>query len=137
MYDAAMTRVSLRPAAPADLDALFAQQCDPLSNAMAGTKPHSREAFDSVWERIFSDSDVVARVIEEDAHVVGGISCFRRDGLDMIGYWIDRACWGRGIATRALTLLLAEVKSRPLHAVAARDRSPSRYASSYRPGSGS
>jgi RimJ/RimL family protein N-acetyltransferase len=51
--------------------------------------------------------------------MVGYVSCFPMDGEDHVGYWIDRACWGRGIASRALRLLLGEVTKRPLVATAA------------------
>jgi RimJ/RimL family protein N-acetyltransferase len=33
-----------------------------------------------------------------------------------VSYWLGREFWGRGIASAALALLLAEVKTRPLHA---------------------
>ena len=39
--------------------------------------------------------------------------------LHHVGYWVDRALWGRGIASRALELLLREVVGRPLHATVA------------------
>ena len=51
--------------------------------------------------------------------MVGYISCFPMDGQDHVGYWIDRAYWGLGIASRALQLLLREVANRPLVAAAA------------------
>ena len=54
-----------------------------------------------------------------DGQVVGYISCFPLDGGDHVGYWIDRAHWGRGVASRALEKLLREVAQRPLVAVAA------------------
>jgi RimJ/RimL family protein N-acetyltransferase len=41
------------------------------------------------------------------------------DDEDHVGYWIDRAYWGMGIASRALHLLLGEVATRPLVATAA------------------
>jgi GNAT superfamily N-acetyltransferase len=41
------------------------------------------------------------------------------DDQDHVGYWIDRAYWGRGIASRVLHLLLQEVAKRPLVATAA------------------
>ena len=37
-----------------------------------------------------------------------------------MGYWIAREHWGRGIATRALSLMLRLVAIRPLHARVAR-----------------
>ena len=36
-------------------------------------------------------------------------------------YWIDKALWGKGIATKALAGLLEVVKVRPLYAGAAKD----------------
>lgn len=39
-----------------------------------------------------------------------------RDGLDHVGYWVAKDFWGNGIASRALELLLKEIRSRPLHA---------------------
>src|SRR5262249_44237054 len=38
-----------------------------------------------------------------------------------VSYWIGRAFWGKGIATKALAALLGSVKTRPLYARAARD----------------
>ena len=38
---------------------------------------------------------------------------------EMIGYWIGRDFWGRGIATAALAAFIAQVKERPLHAFVA------------------
>jgi len=55
-----------------------------------------------------------------EGEVVGSVSWFKSDGQDMVGYWIGRDHWGRGIATRAVALLLEHVSARPLHARAAR-----------------
>ena len=43
----------------------------------------------------------------------------RRPGRPARRYWIARRHWGRGLATRALGLLLEEVRERPLHATVA------------------
>jgi RimJ/RimL family protein N-acetyltransferase len=40
-------------------------------------------------------------------------------------YWIDRAAWDRGVATRALALLLDLVPARPVHARGASDNAGS------------
>ena len=115
-------RISLRRITAADLPTLFLQQLDPESNSMAGTKPFTEEVYYARWERIFADPNVEPRAIIEgdpiDGVIVGTISCFQRDGQDLVGYWIDRPHWGRGIASRALALLLNEVTRRPLHATA-------------------
>jgi RimJ/RimL family protein N-acetyltransferase len=114
-----MPSVSLRSVTPADLSTIFEMQLDPESNAMAGTKPFTREVFDARWEKILSDPNVIPRIIQDDTAIVGLISIFQRDGLDMTGYWIHRAHWGRGIASRALAILLQEFARRPIYASAA------------------
>lgn len=90
---------------------------------MAGTRPRTQEAFFAVWERIFTDAGVTARVIElvaeDGSQVVGSIARFQADGRDCVGYWITRAHWGSGVGSRALALFLAEERRRPLHATTA------------------
>jgi RimJ/RimL family protein N-acetyltransferase len=126
--------VRLRPTVPGDVAALYELQSDPEANRMAGTKPRTREAFLAAWERIFADAKVNARVIEVDGEVVGGVNSFQAPAegraapgtgggemRDCVGYWIARAFWGRGVASRAVAMFLeAEETRRPLHATAAR-----------------
>jgi RimJ/RimL family protein N-acetyltransferase len=111
--------VSLRPVEPGDLPRLYEMQLDPESNRLAATLPRSREAFDAHWAKVLADPANTTRAVRLDGQVVGYISCFPMDGEDHVGYWIDRACWGRGIASRALELLLREVARRPLVAAVA------------------
>ena len=40
-------------------------------------------------------------------------------GDTLVGYWIGREYWGKGVASRALALFLMEVDERPLHAYVA------------------
>jgi len=116
----ASVRVRLRPVKADDVPTLFEHQLDPESNWMAAVKPREREAFGTHWAKILEDRSSVARAILADDELVGQISCFRMDGVDMVGYWIAKAHWGRGIATQALALLLKEVATRPLIARVAR-----------------
>ena len=51
--------------------------------------------------------------------MVGYVCRFPADGQNHVGYWVARAWWGRGVATRALHLLLGEVSDRPLFAAVA------------------
>lgn len=112
-------RVRLRPVEAGDLPRMYDLQLDPESNRMAVTIPRTREAFDSLWAKSLGDPNAPARAILFDGAFVGHVSCFPADGQDHVGYWIDRAFWGRGIASRALHLLLLEVTKRPLVATAA------------------
>ncbi len=125
--DAGTNAIRLRPAGPGDLPALFEFQADPESNDMAGTKPRTREVFFAAWERNLADPGINSRVIEIDGAIVGSISRFQADGHDAVGYWIARPHWGKGIASRALAMFLAEEPRRPLHATTARTNAPSRH----------
>lgn len=92
---------------------------------MAVSNPRDAEAFRLAWARNMSDPAIVAKAIVVDGEVVGTISCFEWDGLKSVGYWIAREHWGKGIATRALALLLKGVAARPLHARVARTNAAS------------
>lgn len=111
--------VRLRPVVVTDLDAIFTMQLDPESNRLAAVNPRSRAVFDDHWKQALADPRVSARAILLDDRLVGIVSRFPAEGLEMVGYWIDRDCWGRGIGGRALTLLLQEVSERPLRATVA------------------
>lgn len=119
-----MTNIALRPVSDSDLDAIFEQKSDPVSvemAAFAADDPNDRATFDSHMARITRMPGVTFRVITSDDGFVGTISCFVLDGVTDVTYWIVRSSWGRGIATRALELLLQEVPERPLRARAASD----------------
>jgi RimJ/RimL family protein N-acetyltransferase len=114
----------LRAVVPADLEHFFAQERDPVARQMAAftsEDPDDRAAFDAHWARILADPATVNRTIECDGAPAGNIAAFEQFGAREISYWIDRALWGRGVATRAVRLFLAELPERPLHARAAAD----------------
>ena len=111
--------VRLRPVQPDDLPRMYDLQLDPESNRLAVTIPRTLEAFDAHWAKVLGDPGTTISAILVGGVLVGHISCFPMDGQDHVGYWIDRAYWGLGIASRALQLLLREVAKRPLVATAA------------------
>ncbi len=111
--------VRLRPVQAGDLPRLFDLQLDPESNRMAVMIARTSEAFEANWAQALDDPGTTARAILVGEALVGHISCFPRDGQQHVGYWIDRTYWGKGIASRALHLLLQEVAQRPLVAIAA------------------
>ena len=109
--------VTIRPVREDDLPILFEHQRDPEANAMAAFPPRDRDAFMAHWAKILSDPTCVARTVELDGAVAGNIGSFDLEGRREVGYWIDRALWGRGVATRALAAFLREAETgRPLFA---------------------
>ena len=109
-------RVRLRDVGQDDLPAIYEYQLDPELNCMAATKPRTSDEFDRHWKKIFSDPAIFVKAIVVGDVLAGCVSCFKSDGLDSVGYWVAPEFWGRGIATRALELLLEHVPIRPLHA---------------------
>jgi RimJ/RimL family protein N-acetyltransferase len=105
--------VRIRNGEPDDMSRMYEMQL------LALTFPRSAEEFAAHWEKVVRDPSRIAKVIMLGDVMVGCVSCFQQDGLDSVGYWIDKDHWGKGIATRALELLLLEVAKRPLHARAA------------------
>jgi RimJ/RimL family protein N-acetyltransferase len=95
---------------------MYEMQVDPESNRMAVEIPRSAEAFEAHWDDTLRDPRATAKAILLGEKMVGYVCCFRQDGRANVGYWISREHWGKGIASRALELLLHEVATRPLYA---------------------
>ncbi len=104
-----MPVVALRPIEDRDLDALFDQMRDPESVWMAAfiaRDPNDRLAFDAHMARLRASPEITMRAVTRDGQLVGSVASFVVDGDTEVTYWIDRAAWGHGIASRALDLLL-------------------------------
>lgn len=120
------TEIQLRDVRDTGLPVLFDFGRDPDAVRMAAftpTEPSDRAAFKARWAKILDSPDTVARTILADGEVAGSVLVWRDEALDgpEVSYWIDPRQWGRGIASRALGLILAEVAIRPLFGRAAED----------------
>jgi RimJ/RimL family protein N-acetyltransferase len=111
--------VKLRPVEDSDLDAFFAHQADREAARVADVPSRDRAAFDVHWARIRADRRIVIRTIEVDGQVAGNLLSFIHEGMQVVGYWVGREWWGRGVATAALAEFLEVVDARPLHATVA------------------
>lgn len=106
----------LRDVVEADLPVFFEHQRDAEAVEMAAFPAREREPFFEHWHRIMADDELVAKTIVSDREVAGNVVSFERDGKQLVGYWLGREFWGRGLATRALSEFVEELTMRPLYA---------------------
>ena len=108
--------VKLRDIRESDLAIFFEQQRDPLANQMAAFPARDWDMFVAHWAKIMKDETIFLKTILYEEQVAGNLVSFELSGEREVGYWLGREFWGRGIATRALSAFLAQVKIRPLYA---------------------
>jgi RimJ/RimL family protein N-acetyltransferase len=93
--------------------------------AFTSDDPDNRIAFDSWWQRLLTNDEVTMMTITSDGAVVGNIGSFMMGDERHVTYWVDRAAWGEGIATTALTTFLKLDTVRPMFAGVAADNAGS------------
>jgi RimJ/RimL family protein N-acetyltransferase len=109
--------VRLRNIEPDDLPIFYEQQLDADATRMAAFAARDRAAFDAHWTtNILGNPAAVTQTIVVDGQVAGNIGSWPQAGVRLVGYWIGKEHWGRGVATRALAAFLHLVTERPLHA---------------------
>jgi RimJ/RimL family protein N-acetyltransferase len=130
MHNRPIQDLVLRDVVEDDLPLFFDFQLDPDANFMAAftaRDPTNREAFIAHWNRILVEPTTINQTILCDGLVVGSVASYEESGKPEVTYWIGRAHWGKGIATRALTAFLAQVNTtRPIFARVAKDNLGSR-----------
>jgi RimJ/RimL family protein N-acetyltransferase len=109
----------LRDVVDADLPIFFEHQRDPEGSRMAAFPARAYDAHMAHWAKILADETVVSKTIVVDGQVAGNVGSWQAGDKRLVGYWIGREFWGRGIATRALAEFLAQLPERPLHALVA------------------
>ncbi len=109
----------IRDVVEADLPIFFEHQQDPEATRMAAFPPRDREAFTAHWQKILANGELIKKTVVFEGEVAGNVVMFDMDGKHLVGYWIGREFWGKGLATKALAELLAEVTTRPVHAYVA------------------
>ena len=108
--------IRLREVEPNDLPLFFEHQRDPVAVEMVAFRSRNRAEFDLHWAKILANKTGLIRTILADGEVAGNIVSWNSDKNREVGYWIDRAYWGRGVATAALSAFLCLEQTRPLHA---------------------
>ena len=111
--------VALRAVRREDLPVLFAHRRDAAARRMAAFgsgDPDDWPAFEAKWLKLLADSGLLAKTVLVDGVAAGYVGCHPQFGVPSISYWLGRAFWGRGVATRAVAMLLREVAVRPIYA---------------------
>lgn len=108
--------VRLRAVEDSDLEVFFQHQADPQAVEMAAFPAREWDQFAAHWAKLRADDTKFVRTIVADDSVAGNIGSWRDSGQQLLGYWVGREWWGRGVATKALALLADEVSTRPLYA---------------------
>ena len=108
--------VRLRNIEPNDLPIFYEQQLDADARRMAAFPARDRAAFEAHWAKLLGNPAMVKQTILVDGQVAGHIGSWPQDAVRLVGYWIGKEHWGKGVATRALAAFLHLVTERPLHA---------------------
>ena len=106
----------LRDVVESDLDAFYEHQREPEANEMAIFPARDRGTFDAHWQRTLADDSAIKKTIVHEGEVAGNVLSWEQDGKRLVGYWVGRRFWGKGLATQALTELVEGIPQRPLHA---------------------
>jgi RimJ/RimL family protein N-acetyltransferase len=109
----------LRDVIDTDLPVFFEHQRDPEAVAMADFPARDRDAFDAHWERLLADPSLFKKTIVFEGQVAGNVGSWEQDGRQLVGYWLGKEFWDKGLATKALAEVIAELDTRPLYAYVA------------------
>ena len=121
--------LSLRPTIQSDLQVFFQNQQDEEANHMAAftsTDPNDRQAYMDKWIPLLTNNPLSFKTIMVDDRIAGSLFTYEMEGETQISYWINKADWGKGIASKALRLFLKTYSHRPLYGRIAFDNIASR-----------
>ncbi|PYF74362.1 GNAT family N-acetyltransferase [Pedobacter nutrimenti] len=108
----------LKPTKVSDLELFFDFQLDQEANYLAAFT--SKDSTDKtaylkkMTNYLLNDPAVNMRTIFLNDSIVGSVAKFEMHGDTEITYWIDKAFWGKGIATKALSHFLEIENTRPI-----------------------
>ena len=75
------------------------------------------------WAKILGDETIIIKTTLLDGYVAGSVLSYEDEefGKPEVAYWIGKEYWGKGVATRALSAFLGNVKVRPYYARVVKD----------------
>lgn len=109
--------IILRKTIITDLELFFVFQLDNEARFLAAFTPKDpadKTAYLQKYTKLLNDPTVNMCTIIVNNIIAGSISKFEIEGEAEITYWIDKKYWGKGIATKALTVFLTIENARPI-----------------------
>lgn len=112
-------RILLRPWRESDAAALFRYASDPEVGPRAGWPPHQSEKESrEIIRTVFHNDSTWAICLKESGEPIGtigyapcdGNSLPSREGEPLVGYWVGKPYWNKGICTEALQLMLEYIR---------------------------
>ena len=112
-------RIVLRPWREDDAPALYKYASDPEVGPRAGWEPHKsiKESIEII-RTVFHNDTTWAIELKETGEPLGAMGYLpaegshlpSRKGEPLVGYWVGRPYWNRGICTEALQLMLGHIR---------------------------
>lgn len=122
------TNITIRPATLDDLETLFHFQADEeAAHIAAFVNEHykDKEAYIAKWTKLITEGKVYVYAIIADEQIAGTVGAWQMVDEWQITYWIDKAQWGKGIATAAAQQFLEVFTTRPIYGRVAFDNAGS------------
>jgi len=119
-----MTDLKLRPSVVEDIHKFFEYQLDEEANyiaAFTAKDPTDKAAYLEKYTKLLHNPTVNMQTIVVNNAVVGTVTKFEINDEAEVAFWIDKAFWGKGIATKALKMFLEIETKRPIFGHAAFD----------------
>ncbi len=112
--------MTLRNVTQDDLPIFFEHQQDAEAIRIASFPPREWDVFMAHWQtNVLGDPIVRKKTILVGSSVAGNIVSWEQGGERLVGYWVGKEYWGRGVATAALSEFLEHETTRPLYAYVA------------------
>ena len=69
--------------------------------------------------KVLGHASAGKKTIVVDGRVAGNVVSWEQGGKRLVGYWVGKEYWGRGVATAALSGFIEHETTRPLYAYVA------------------
>lgn len=112
-------KLELRKSKEEDLPIFFDHQADEEAIFMAAftsKDPFDKEAYLIKWKKLLNAAEINSQTILIGEKVVGCVVKYIMEEQAEITYALDKAYWGKGITSEAVSMFLKLEKTRPVNA---------------------